>query len=433
MNLQQIIIREIRFRRSWFLVSVLSVVAAVAVMVGAAASVSARRQNAQHIVAERRQGTALEMDRMQDDYRRFMKDMGYNSIIIHEDQDTTALVRWGQPDTWMPEAYVHTLAHAPRASYNHLLPVLRKRMHWPERDVEIIVSGTSGQVPVQAKPRFWTEEDGYIDPIRADIPPGTVEIGHALAQELDISAGDALMLMGERFVVHRVIPEQGDLEDITVWCALDRVQHWLGKPGRINAIFALECMGSAPALGGIVQHVPTILPDTQVLQLRSLVDTRLDARGRASLAHSAAMASEETHRGLIATEYGAFAAILVPVVLVGSGFWLFWLFLDNVRCRRSEIGILRAIGVRRSTITAMFMLKATMTGVLAALPGYLLGVLAGTLVGGAGLLSGDFFPWRGILWFFAAMLVAPALCALAGWLPARWASEQDPVNLLADG
>ena len=433
MTLLQFILREIRFRSSRFLLSVLSVAVAIAVMVGAAALVSARRHRTGRIVAERRQNTTHEMDQMQDDYRRFMKDMGYNSIVVHADQDITAFLRSGEPNTWMPEQHVHTLAHARRASYNHLLPVLRKRIRWPEQGVDIILCGTSGQVPVQAKPQFWTEEKGYLDPIRADIPPGAAEIGHSLAQERGVRPGDAITLMNERFVVHRVIPAQGNLEDIAVWCALDRVQRWLGKPGEINAIFALECMGSGPALGGIVHHVPTILVDTQVLQSNTLVDTRLRARGRASQAHSVAMAAEETHRGLIATEYGAFAAILVPVVLFASGFWLFWLFLDNARRRRSEIGILRAIGVKRSTITAIFMLKATMTGVVGALLGYLLGVLAGTLAGGAGLLSGDLFSRRGVLWLVASMLVAPALCALAGWLPARRAAEQDPAKILADG
>jgi putative ABC transport system permease protein len=45
---------------------------------------------------------------------------------------------------------------------------------------------------------------------------------------------------------------------------------------------------------------------------------------------------------------------LIPVVLAASGLWLFWLFSENVRSRSFEIGILRAIGVKTSSITVFF-------------------------------------------------------------------------------
>ncbi len=430
MNLRRIILKEISFRKPGFVLSLASVVIAIAVMVAAAALVTARQDKTEQIIGHRQQSTEDQMYHMRDDYRRFMKDMGHNSIIVCKDQDIASFIRTGQPDTFMPEEYVRKLAHSSSASYNHLLAVLRKRTLWPEHNLEIILSGTSGQVPVQAKPRFWTEEDGYTDPIRADIPKGQIEIGYSLAQELGVQAGDEVALMDQQFIIHRVIPAQGGLEDITIWCELNKVQNWFERPGKINAIFALECMGDAPPLGGIVNHVPTVLPETKVIQLSSLVETRFSARTRASQATSAAMEAEEAHRGLISAEYGSFAAIVVALVMAASGLWLFWQFLDNVRRRKSEIGILRAIGVKGSRITAIFMIKAVVTGLIAAVPGYLLGLATGTLIGGSGLLSSQFSQLNGLLLFVVSIVVAPALCVLACWLPARWASSQDPVFIL---
>ncbi len=431
MKLRHLIINEIRFRRFGFLFGVLSVVVTIAVMVGAATLIQTHRQRTDAAIEQQHDSVERHMAQMRDDYRRYMKDMGHNSVIVHKDQSITQFLNTGRIDVPMPQAYAHTLAQSPRASYNHLLPVLQKRVQWPEYEVSILLCGTPGQIPVQAKPRFWND-DGYLDPIRPDIPDGHIEIGHALAEELELEAGQTVTLMGEAFTIGRILPAQGTLEDISVWCALADVQRWLDKPDTINVIFALECMGDAPALGGIVNHVPTVLADTHVLQFNTLVEARFDARRRASQATSIALDAERAYRGRMFDEYGAFSAILLPVVLAASAIALFGLFLDNVRRRIAEVGVLRAVGVKQKTVTALFMHKAIFTGLMGAVPGYGLGLLAGVWIAGDGL-SGRITGVYSVLLFVLAMLAAPAWCVLAGWLPIRWAARQDPARILVDG
>ena len=58
---------------------------------------------------------------------------------------------------------------------------------------------------------------------------------------------------------------------------------------------------------------------------------------------------------------------LVPLVLLISALWIGLVFHANVRERRSEIGILRALGARAGTILRLFLTKALLMGAAGAL------------------------------------------------------------------
>ena len=71
--------------------------------------------------------------------------------------------------------------------------------------------------------------------------------------------------------------------------------------------------------------------------------------------------------------------MLVPVVMVGSGVWIGLLALANVRDRRGEIGILRALGLRSRQILLIFLGKAVAIGLAGACLGYAAGRVIGVL------------------------------------------------------
>ncbi len=454
MNIWALVSREIRYRKAGFVIGLICVAVAIGSLVGAVTLLNAhethtetvleqRARETDNLLARKERETREEMDRLEDDYRRIMRDMGHNVLILHEDQSLARLRSAGYPDTTMPEDYAYRLGEGYIETLNHLLPVLQERIPWPEHDdLEIILTGTPGQVPVSHLSRFLTEDgEAYRNPIVDPIPEGGLKVGHAVARELNLRPGDTVSLRGEEFKVHEIQPPQGDQEDIMVWCNLEVAQRWLEKEGRINAIFALECICDIDALGQIMDEVEEILPDVQVLEFSSRVKARGEARQRAeeearrSVAaeieqREKMLAGEIEHREEVLNELHRLASILVPVVLLASGLWIFFLVLGNVREREAEIGILRAIGVRESKIMAVFLSRAVIIGLIGAVFGYFGGIIVGVAWSEVPVFSTDFFRMFNPLLFIAALFTAAILCAVAGWLPALKAANSDPADVL---
>ncbi|MFO7956705.1 MAG: ABC transporter permease [Candidatus Brocadiia bacterium] len=424
--------REIHHRKTGFVIGVVCVMAAIGSLVGAITLLRAHSARTEQILVQKEKETREEMERLEDDYRRMMRDMGHNVMILHADQSGGALRSAGCPDTTMPEDYVYKLAEG-RVSLNHLLPVLQETITWPEQGMEIILSGTPGQVPVVHKPRFLTDDaEAYKNPIMDPIPAGSLKIGDAVASELGLRPGDTVSLMGKEFVIHAVELPQGDQADIMVWCGLDTAQDWLDKDGKINAIFALECICDVDSFGNLTDEIAAILPDVQIVEFSSKVAARARARQRAEEEAQRAIDAAIEHRASMVSEMRGFAGILVPIVLLASGLWVFFLILGNVRERRPEIGILRAIGVNESRIAAVFLSKALIMGLTGAVLGYLAGVLVGIVWGGLPLLSLASLRMFNPLLFVAALLIAAVLCAVAGWVPALRAAHIDPAEVLRE-
>ncbi len=426
----QLIQKEICYRKTGFGIGLLCVAIAIASLTGALTLLRVYETRTSEILEERERETRAEMDRLENDYRRIMRDLGHNVMILHEDQSRSALRTVGHPDTFMPADYVYQLGHGGIETLNHLLPVLQQRVTWPEQEMDVILMGTPGQVPVFHLTRFLTEDgESYRNPIFRAIPEGKIEIGHAIATDLGLRPGDTITLMGESFEVHRVNRAQGSEEDIMLWCNLDVAQRWLDREDQINIIFALECICDIEGLGAITDEISAILPDVQVLEFSSRVIARGEARQRAEQESRRAIAAELAHRTQMSDELRGFATILVPVVLAASGLWIFFLILGNVRERESEIGILRAIGVKESVIAGIFLGKAIGMGLVGALIGYVAGVLAGAL-GGGGVAHGSVWGQFNLTLLAVALLVAVVLCAAAGWVPAMLAAQRDPADML---
>jgi putative ABC transport system permease protein len=433
MNLWQLVCKEIMFRKISFLLGVVCVAAAIAALVGSVVLLQAHDMRTELLLIERERSTRREMQKMEDDYRKIMRDLGYNVMIIPIDQSLTALQARGYPDTTMPYDYVERLARGNIQTLNHLLPVLQKRIVWPEYDIDVILSGTPGQVPIVHLMRFLTEDGmAYRNPITKAIQTGELILGHSVAADLGLSAGDRVALMGREFMIRQINPAEGTTDDIAVWCDYGAAQEMLDMKDRINLILALECVCKSESLGVITREVQRILPDVAVIEFSSRVKARAQARSRAEQAHLIAVDAERDHRHRMYNERRLFASILVPFLLTGSAIWIFFLILANVRERRGEIGILRAIGVQKSAITSIFLLKAIIIGIIGALAGSLAGLTVGATWGGVTFFSNDFAGLIRVPMLIAAILTAPALCALAGWLPARCAARQDPAVVLRD-
>jgi hypothetical protein len=239
--------------------------------------------------------------------------------------------------------------------------------------------------------------------------------------------------MGRKFTVHACHEERGNKDDITAWIYLAEAQELLDKEGKINAILAIECLCTTDALSKIRQEIAGILADTQVIERGSRAIARAEARTQVEEQARVAIEKEITAREDLRTVRERLASILTPVVVTACAVWIAILGFTNVRARREEIGILRAIGVRSRDVMVMFVARHVLLGVLGGALGFVAGVLAAVYFGAAHegtqirMIDMD-LSWAGLL--LASVGGAAALAVIAGWIPTMIAARQDPADVL---
>ena len=424
MSLLRLVLRELLHRKLNFSLGVVSVAVAVACLVGAVAILQKHDARTEQIIAAKEAETRAKMAVLEDDYRKITKGLGFNVLILPRDQNLSDLFAEDYATKYMPESYVDRLATSRVATIQHLLPSLQQKLKWPEVERTIILIGVRGEVPIlHADPK---------KPILEAVPPGTMAVGSELHRSLKLKLDDKVKLLGREFTVGKLHPERGTKDDITIWISLKEAQELLKKPGQINGILALECVCAADSLDKVRGEISRILPDTQVVEFQSQTLARAEARRRAATEARDAIEREKQNRARLRQERESFAAILVPVVLVASVLWVAFLSFGNVRERRSEIGILRALGVGARKIMTIFLGRAALIG----LAGACLGLAAGYLVGALWHEGAVSAPAATVhlgprLWL-AAFVGAPIVAALAGWLPSYLAAQQDPANVLCE-
>lgn len=419
MSAWRLILQEIRGRKQNFISGLISVILATAVLTGALTSLKLYDIRTQQIIDKKIDETEQRMALLQDDYRKIMKKLGFNLLILPQEQQVSDLYLEEFSSHTMPESYVDTLAASEIMSIRHLLPSLQQKLFWPEQKRTIILIGTRGEVPLLHRdPK---------EPILVAVPHGEAVIGYSLAQSLQIEPGDKIQLLGQSFVVGRCNEERGSRDDITLWIDLQQAQEMLNKTNQINAILALKCHCAGNEIAEIREQVRNILPGVKVIEQGSKVVTRAEARDRAAREAREAIAAEKLNRAKLRQQQQDLFAILVPVVFIGSGIWIALLFLANVRERKSEVGIFTAMGVKSRQIVFLFLGKALIMGAIGALAGYFIGVLIPPI------LHEPFMSptWNGVH-LMSAFLLALILAGVASWIPAYLASLQDPAAVLRE-
>ncbi|MEI7732526.1 MAG: FtsX-like permease family protein [Verrucomicrobiota bacterium] len=422
MNMIRLILRELCFRKLNFFLGVLGIAAAVGCLVAELTLLRKHDLTTEKILAAKQVETEAMLDKLEDDYRKITLKLGFNILILPKEQSLQDLYDEDKTSQLLPEAYADKLAKSRVATINHVLPTLTRKVKWPERQRKVVLMGVKGEVFIQSAKQ---------KPLLEAVPPGHLVAGYELHQSLGLAVGQTITFMGRPFTVSKLLEEKGNADDITLWINLNEAQELLQCPGRINAILALECNCSADRLAKIRAEITNLLPDTKVVEFASQALARAEARNRAGEQAALTLQHEQANRAALRAQRESFAAILVPTALVAAGLWIALLTIANVRDRRPEIGVLRAIGVQSWQILGIFIGKAVLSG--------LVGAVAGA---GLGLVAGAYWQERPTpeLWsalmtpqlFLAALVVAPLLAVMASWLPALLAARQDPAVVLQD-
>jgi ABC-type lipoprotein release transport system permease subunit len=303
-----------------------------------------------------------------------------------------------------------------------LLPSFQQKVVWPEQKRTILLMGIRDEIPIAEKSKLKA--------LMNAVDPGTAVLGYELAQSIGLKKSDEFKLLGHPFRVAKVHAERGNIDDITIWLDLTEAQQLLGKKGLINGILALECACAWADIGKVREEIVRILPHTKVIESDSKKAlTRAEGRYRAAEEVRQTLLEDEDHLRKIRREQEAFAAILVPGVVLISMIWLSILVFSNVKARSYEIALLRALGLQTRGILMLIMVKTGLIGFLGATIGGLLGTLLIYLRAGDAILFTKLFPLPHLIGLVAGAVL---LSVMAGLPPALFAASQDPANILRE-
>ena len=414
MKLHRLLFREIAHRKFNFLMGSLSVAVAVGCGVATVLLLDAFDRDTKQTLASMADQSRKEWARYTDDVRKDMLTLGFNLMILHKDQNLS------NPDTHartLPEDYALTLAKSKLIDINHVLPFLQQKFWWAERNRWITLVGTTGEVYIK-NPKKQT-------PMLQAVPRGRATLGYAIHQSLKLKAGDRIALGGREFVVEKCLGPKGFTEDENVFVPLRDAQDLLKKAGRITGMLAINCQCNPEGLLGIQKNISRLLPDTRVIEHSTKLIARAEVRSKAARQADADLKRTQAARVTLRVRRRAFGAALIPLVVIVSAVWLGLLMWDNVRRRRGEIGILRALGLTGGKVLALFLGKALLIGIAGAVVGFVGGlVVSAAMVGGAALGA------LGPVLLLVSVATAAVLSLVASWVPAQVAAGTDPAVVL---
>jgi putative ABC transport system permease protein len=209
-------------------------------------------------------------------------------------------------------------------------------------DHKVLLAGVDFQASEILKP-WWK--------IRGSMPDdSSVMLGAEAARVLNAGIGGRLHIKDRELVVTGVLEPTGSQDDQLVFARLTTAQAVLGKEGRISMAEVAALCKDCP-INEMVRQISAVIPGAKVMAIQQVVKGRM-----------------ETLAQFKKFSYGVSAV----VILVG-GLVVLVTMMGSVRERTAEIGVLRAIGFRRSHVVRVVFLEAGLISGLAGVLGYLLG------------------------------------------------------------
>ena len=231
-------------------------------------------------------------------------------------------------------------------------------------------------------------------------------LGSEAAQLTGKRPGDQVTIGGRVLNITGVLAQTGSIDDQAVFVDLGLVQQTLGRPNAISLIEVSALCRGCP-IDDIVKQIGSVLPHARVAPIMQAVAAREQAV-------------------LQMTRFGY--AVSVVVLLVGA-LVIMTTMMASVTERTQEIGILRAVGFRRSHIVRIVLIEAGAVSALGGLLGWVAGV-AGARAFGASIAHLSTAVTIDPRLAIGAVVVATAIGVCSSIYPAIKAAQLDPAQAL---
>jgi len=239
-------------------------------------------------------------------------------------------------------------------------------------------------------------------PAAAALPHAEHSGHHSNADAQFTITRDQVHINGLNHHVAGVIAPTGGPEDRMVFGSLGHIQKLVNKPGQLNVIEVSALCKGCP-VEDIVNQISGKLPHAKVSAVQQAVKARTEMVDRIT----------------------RFSAVVGAVVLVIGALMIFTTMMGSVVERTKEIGVLRAIGFRRTHIMKGLFIEVAIVSVLGGWLGWISGLLASWLAlpyFSETSTPPDFHPALLLFAICAALLIG----ILSSIYPALRASKLDP-------
>lgn len=230
-------------------------------------------------------------------------------------------------------------------------------------------------------------------------------IGSGVAGSLKLSPGDTLPIGEDVFRVTGVLQENASQDDVSIFMDIQKARVLLGKEGRTSMIEVSALCSDCP-IEDIVAQISEKLPHAKVSPVRQAMTLKM-----------------QTVEQLVRFS----VAVSIVVLLIGA-FIVFVSMLSAVNERTKEIGVLRAIGYRKSHIVHMILIEAFIVSLIAGIIGWAGGSLS------ASFLAPDDMAVTGFglspLTIGLALFISMVIGMLSSIYPAVKASNLEPLEAL---
>ncbi len=345
----------------------------------------------------------------QSEVRRNVRDIGSNVVILPATVNQFEYhAAGGYSSETMPEATVGQLLEY-KASLNHLIPMLERTAECRHGNlrVQARVVGIAASIAMPGRPKA---------PMQKAIPEGKLQLGSELAAALNIGRDETttIEINGQPMPVDRVNRSNGTWQDSAAFIDLQSAQHLFGLQHQISRIEAIECTSEQCKLTGLTPDVVLTNELARISDSAALYRRDQIARARSSVR----LLSREN------------LSLLQNVLWVLLALAVAGLTGLNALQRKSEIGVLQAVGYGHWSIVSLFVLRAAVLTVI----GSLVGVVAGSF--SAWWQSVPLFAKTGekfaIDWSVGLLVgaIAVLLAVLASSLPAMAAAWKNPAELI---
>lgn len=257
--------------------------------------------------------------------------------------------------------------------------------------------------------------------------PGKAEVilGSLIPEQIlkGIKPGDQVVMNGRKIMVAGVFDSTGDKQD-------DSMMH-------IDLGIYREITGQRTGAKMLMVKVLAGYDTEKVVNnIKSeLEDNRKRARGQSADSSSFTVLSSEKIASIVGNVMGLIQAVVIgfaSIAIIVGGIGIMNTMYTSVRERVREIGIMKAIGAKNSTINTIFLIESGIFGLIGGIGGTLLGfILAKSIeiyfqIHPAFYLKASVTP---TLLFFSLGFSFLVGCA-SGFMPARSASKLKPVEAL---
>lgn len=241
---------------------------------------------------------------------------------------------------------------------------------------------------------------------RIELNDSEVILGSAVAYTLGLFPSNRIVINGKEYTVKAILEKNGATEDNQVLMNLASAQEVLGHLDEITTIelSADYTLGSEEEL---IKEIQETMPEAKVTSLLRAIRDR-----------------DEITTKIAYFGFSVSAFILVCGMLVaGLG------MTSSIRDRTREIGILRAIGLRKAYIRQIIFLEGLMISAAGGLVGFASGTLLARILVPMITEAELYVPWR-LESFTGSILIALAIGTLASVYPAQQAANLDPAESL---